>query len=69
MSEPIYRDPVVAEIHAIREKMLKEWESDPVRYMEELRKRQQASGRKIIPVPRRTPNTTSPESEAESSSR
>lgn len=44
MSEPIFRDPVVAEIHAIRQKLLEERDNDPARYMEELPKRQQFPG-------------------------
>jgi len=51
MSEPLYEDPVVAEIHAIRAQMLAECGGDYEKFMEGVRERQRASGRKVIPVP------------------
>lgn len=51
MSEPLYNDPVVAEIHAIRTKMLAECGGDHRRLMEQVRQRQEASGRTIIKAP------------------
>jgi hypothetical protein len=55
MSKPIYEDPVVAEIHAIRAQMLAECGEDYQKFMEQLRERQRASGRKVIPPPPVTP--------------
>jgi hypothetical protein len=60
MPEPLYEDPVVAEIHAIRAPMLAECDGDYERFMEQVRKRQMASGRKIIPAPPTTAPATKP---------
>jgi hypothetical protein len=51
MSKPIYEDPVVAEIHAIRAQMLAECGGDHHKLMEQVRERERASGRKVIPAP------------------
>jgi hypothetical protein len=51
MSEPIYEDPVVAEIHAIRAQMLAECGGDHHKLMEKVREHERASGRKVIPPP------------------
>ncbi len=51
MPKPLYDDPVVAEIHAIREQMLAECGDDYQKFMEQLRERQRGSGRKVIPAP------------------
>ena len=51
MSEPLYEDPVVAEIHAIRAAMLAECGGDHRKLMEQVRERERASNRKVIPVP------------------
>ena len=51
MSEPLYDDPVVAEIHAIRAKMLAECGGDHRKLMEQVRQRQEASARTIIKAP------------------
>ncbi len=58
MSEPLYEDPVVAEIHAIRAQMLAECGGDHHKLMEQVRERQRASGRKVIPAPSATPPRT-----------
>ncbi len=55
MTEPLYEDPVVAEIHAIRAQMLAECGGDHRKLMEQVRQRERASGRKIIPAPPATP--------------
>ena len=61
MSEPHYEDPVVAEIHAIRAQMLAECGGDHHKLMEQVRERQRASGRKVIPAPPATlPGTKQP---------
>ena len=51
MSESGYKDPVVAEIHAIRAQLLAECEDDYQKFMEQLRKEQRASGRRVILPP------------------
>ncbi len=51
MSKPIYEDPVVAEIHAIRAQMLAECGGDHRKLMEQVIEHQRASGRKVIPAP------------------
>ena len=51
MPEPLYEDPVVAEIHAIRAKMLAECGGDHRKLMEKVYQRQKTSGRTVIPVP------------------
>jgi hypothetical protein len=51
MSEPIYEDPVVAEIHAIRAQMLAECGGDHHKLMEKVREHERASGRRVIPAP------------------
>jgi hypothetical protein len=50
-----YEDPVVAEIHAIRAQMLAECGGDHHKLMEQVRERERASGREVIPVPAVTP--------------
>jgi hypothetical protein len=52
MTEPLYEDPVVAEIHAVRAQMLAECGGDHHKLMEQVLGRQRASGRKVIPAPR-----------------
>ena len=51
MSEPLYEDPVVAEIHAIRAQMLAECGGDYHQLMEQVDERERTSGRKVIPAP------------------
>ncbi len=51
MTEPLYEDPVVAEIHAIRAQMLAECGGDHRKLMEQVLEHQRASGRRIIPAP------------------
>jgi len=51
MSKPLYEDPVVAEIHAIRAQMLADCDGDHQKLMEQVRERQRASSRKIIASP------------------
>lgn len=51
MSKPLYEDPVVAEIHAIRAQMLAECGGDFRKLMEQVAERQRASGRRVIQVP------------------
>ena len=57
MSKPLYEDPVVAEIHAIRAKMLADCDGDHQKLMQEVRKRQESSHRKILAAPSATPST------------
>ena len=58
MTEPLYDDPVVAEIHAIREKMLADCGGDLRLLMERVRQRQRASGRRVRPLPAASPAIT-----------
>jgi hypothetical protein len=51
MSKPLYEDPVVAEIHAIRAKMLVDCGGDHRKLMEQVRTRERASDRRVIAVP------------------
>ena len=51
MSKPLYEDPVVAEIHAIRAKMLADCDGDHQKLMQQVRERQKSSRRKIIAAP------------------
>ena len=58
MTEPLYDDPVVAEIHAIREKMLADCGGDLRLLMQRVRQRQRASGRRVRPLPAASPAIT-----------
>jgi hypothetical protein len=63
MTKPIYEDPVVAEIHAIRAQMLAECGGDFDRLMEQVAEHEraaEASGREVIPPPPATPRMTEP---------
>jgi hypothetical protein len=51
MSEPLYEDPVVADVHAIRARMLAECGGDHQKLMEKVRQHQQMSSRTVIPAP------------------
>ena len=53
MREPIYDDPIVAEIHAIRAAMLDECDGDIKELMRRLAVRQKQSGHQIITRPLR----------------
>lgn len=53
MSKPIFDDPVVAEIHAIRAAMLDECGGDVKELMRRVAQRQRQSGRRIISEPLR----------------
>lgn len=56
MTKAIYDDPVVAEIHAIRQALLDECGGDVDEYRKRARSHQAASGREIVtsPLKRRT---------------
>ena len=51
MHSHLYEDPVVAEIHAAREKMLADCDGDHQRLMRHVREHQKASVRKVILAP------------------
>ena len=51
MNEPIYEDPVVAEVHAIRKALLDECDGDMDEYRRRTRNRQASSGHQIITSP------------------
>ena len=51
MTKPLYDDPVVAEIHAIRAKMLDDCGGDHRKLMEKVRARENASDREVIATP------------------
>jgi len=57
MSKPLYEDPVVAEIHAIRAKMLADCDGNHEKLMQQVRKRQRSSRRQTIAAPSATPGT------------
>lgn len=59
MSEPIFDDPVVAEIHAIRAALLHECGGDIKELMRRVAERQKQSGHRIItePLRKRTKQT------------
>ena len=57
MSRPLYEDPVVAEIHAIRAKMLADCDGDHKKLMQQVHERQRSSGRQIISAPSAAPCT------------
>jgi hypothetical protein len=50
-------DPIIEEIHAVREKLAKESGYDPERIAEAARQRQAESGRKAVTLPPRTTPT------------
>lgn len=51
MTRTIYEDPVVAEIHAIRQTLLDECGGDIDAYRKRVREQQNSSGRRIITEP------------------
>jgi len=53
MNRPIYDDPVVAEVHAIRKALLDQCGGDLDAYRRRTRERQAASGRRIVTSPLR----------------
>jgi hypothetical protein len=55
--KPLYEDPVVAEVHAVRAKMLADCDGDHHKLMQQVRERQRSSRRKIIAAPSATPRT------------
>ena len=63
MSKPLFEDPVVAEIHAVRAAMLDECGGDIEELMRRVAKRQKQSGSRIItePLRRRTEPTDAAE--------
>ena len=65
MAEPIFDDPVVAEIHAIRAKMLVDCGGDIKELMRQVAARQKVSGRRVItaPLQKRTEQSVGPDSE------
>jgi hypothetical protein len=54
--ESLYADPVVAEIHEVRRRLLEASGGDVAEFRRRLRERQKASGREIVsgPVKKRT---------------
>jgi len=51
MPDPIFEDPVVAEVHAIREKMLADCNGNHQKLMEQVRLRESSSTRRVIAAP------------------
>lgn len=51
MTSRLYKDPVVAEVHAIRDKMVAKLGGDHRKLMERIREHQRATARRIIPAP------------------
>lgn len=46
--ESLYADPVVAEIHEVRRRLLEASDGDIAKFRRQLRERQKASGRTIV---------------------
>ena len=69
MTKPIYDDPVVAEIHAIRKALLDDCVGDMDEYRRRARERQAASGRPIIttPLKKSTEQSVGPDGESRQS--
>jgi hypothetical protein len=63
VNKPIYDDPVVAEVHAVREALLDDCDGDLAEYRRRTRQRQAASGRRIItsPLKKRVEQGSEPE--------
>lgn len=59
MAYPIYDDPVVAEIHAVRAQMLAQYGADHRALMAQVRQRQALSDRVILAAPQLPHNMTS----------
>jgi hypothetical protein len=51
MSSRFYEDPVVAEIHTIRDKMVEDCDGDHLKLMQQVREHQKTSCRRIIFAP------------------
>lgn len=51
MNKPLYSDPVVAEIHAIRQQLLDDCGGDVAEFRRRIRDRQAASGHKVVSGP------------------
>ena len=51
MNSPIYDDPVVAEVHAVREALLDQCGGDLAEYRRRTRERQAASSRNVVTAP------------------
>ena len=51
MHDPIFEDPVVAEVHAIREKILADCDGNHQKLMEQVRTRESSSTRRVIAAP------------------
>jgi hypothetical protein len=66
MSSRLYEDPVVAEIHAIRDKMVADCGGDHLKLMQDVREHQKKTGRRIISAPveaRSTEQSVGPDGE------
>lgn len=68
MTKALYDDPVVAEIHFIREKLIADCGGDVEEYVRQARARQAASGRKVVsrPLKERTEPNVGPETSTDS---
>lgn len=55
------RDEITEEIRSIRRELAKELDNDISRIGEDLRRRQHESGRKVLELPRKAPETTKSE--------
>ena len=66
MHKPLYDDPIVAKVHAIRAQMLADCDGDHHKLMEQVRERQRGSDRTIIAAPslaRSTEQSVGPDGE------
>jgi len=51
MSNRSYEDPVVAEIHAIRDKMVEDCDGDHLKLMQHVREHQKTTCRRVLSAP------------------
>lgn len=51
MSSRLYEDPVVAEIHAIRDKMVEDCDGDHLKLMQQVREHQMTTCRRVLSAP------------------
>ncbi len=57
----MWEDPIVAEVHRIREKLAAEFNFDVKAIFADLRKRQAASGARLVPQPKKNAPTAETE--------
>ncbi len=56
----MWTDPIVAELHRIRERHAREFGYDLRRMFQNLKKEQESSGRRVVSLPRKQTRTLAP---------